>query len=54
MVVGSEGKGVSKSVLEEADIVASIPMKGKITSFNVSNATAIALWEVFKKKEALI
>jgi len=53
LVVGSEGKGVSKSVLESADLVASIPMKGKITSFNVSNATAIALWEVFKRKEAL-
>lgn len=50
LVVGSEGKGVSKSILEEADIIATIPMVGKITSLNVSNATAIALWELFKRR----
>lgn len=49
VVVGSEGKGVSKSVLDTADIVATIPMRGKVTSLNVSSATAIALWEVVKK-----
>lgn len=49
IVVGSEGKGVSKSVLETADIVATIPMRGKVTSLNVSSATAIAVWEVVKK-----
>ncbi|MCX7760858.1 MAG: 23S rRNA (guanosine(2251)-2'-O)-methyltransferase RlmB [Hydrogenothermaceae bacterium] len=49
IVVGSEGKGVSKSVLDTADIIATIPMKGKVTSLNVSSATAIAIWEVVKK-----
>jgi len=50
VVLGSEGKGVSKSVLESSDIVATIPMKGKITSLNVSSAGAIALWEIVKQK----
>ncbi|NPA12884.1 MAG: 23S rRNA (guanosine(2251)-2'-O)-methyltransferase RlmB [Aquificae bacterium] len=50
VVLGSEGKGVSKSVLSTADIVATIPMQGKITSLNVSSATAIALWEVAKQR----
>ncbi len=50
VVLGSEGKGVSKSVLETSDIIATIPMKGKITSLNVSSAGAIALWEVVKQK----
>lgn len=50
LVVGSEGKGVSKSVIDIADIVATIPMKGKVTSLNVSSATAIALWEAIKQK----
>ncbi len=50
VVLGSEGKGVSKSVLDSADLIATIPMKGKITSLNVSSATAIALWEVAKQK----
>ncbi len=49
VVLGSEGKGVSKSVLETSDLVASIPMKGKITSLNVSSAGAIALWEIAKQ-----
>ena len=50
VVLGSEGKGVSKSVLENSDIIATIPMKGKITSLNVSSAGAIALWEIVKQK----
>ncbi|GAB6073053.1 23S rRNA (guanosine(2251)-2'-O)-methyltransferase RlmB [Venenivibrio stagnispumantis] len=50
LVVGSEGKGVSKSVIDIADIIATIPMKGKVTSLNVSSATAIALWEAIKQK----
>ncbi len=50
VVLGSEGKGVSKSVLEEADLIATIPMKGKITSLNVSSAGAIALWEIVKQR----
>ena len=49
VVLGSEGKGVSKSVMDTADLVATIPMKGKVTSLNVSSATAIALWEVAKQ-----
>lgn len=49
LIVGSEGKGVSKLLIEESDIVATIPMVGKITSLNVSNATSIALWEIFKR-----
>jgi len=48
LVLGSEGEGVSKSVLERADLVVSIPMVGKINSLNVSSAGAIAMWEVFK------
>jgi len=48
LVLGSEGEGVSKSLLERADLVVSIPMVGKINSLNVSSAGAIAMWEVFK------
>lgn len=49
IVLGSEGKGTSKSVLQTADIIATIPMKGKITSLNVASANAIALWEIAKQ-----
>ncbi|RTZ67710.1 MAG: 23S rRNA (guanosine(2251)-2'-O)-methyltransferase RlmB [Aquificaceae bacterium] len=50
VVVGAEGEGVSKSVLEISDIVATIPTVGKVPSLNVGSATAIALWEVFKQQ----
>ncbi|WP_448587798.1 23S rRNA (guanosine(2251)-2'-O)-methyltransferase RlmB [Thermocrinis sp.] len=54
LVLGSEGEGVSKSLLELADIVVSIPMVGKINSLNVSSAGAIAMWEVFKRAKKSI
>ena len=38
LVLGSEGEGVSKSLMEIADAVVSIPMVGKINSLNVSSA----------------
>ena len=50
VVLGSEGRGVSKSVLETSDLIATIPMKGKVTSLNVSSAAAISLWEIVKKR----
>ncbi len=46
VVVGAEGEGISKSVLEQSDIVATIPTVGKVPSLNVGSATAIALWEI--------
>ncbi|WP_457621333.1 23S rRNA (guanosine(2251)-2'-O)-methyltransferase RlmB [Persephonella sp.] len=50
IVLGSEGKGVSRTVLESSDLIVSIPMFGKITSLNVSAAAAVSLWEVSKQK----
>ena len=49
LVLGSEGKGTSKSILKMADIIATIPMKGKITSLNVASAGAVGMWEVSKQ-----
>jgi len=50
VVVGSEGEGISKSVLEISDIVATIPTVGKVPSLNVGSATAIALWEINQER----
>ncbi len=49
LVLGSEDKGVSKSVLELADLTVTIPMKGKVSSLNVGSAGAIAMWETAKR-----
>lgn len=51
LVLGSEGEGVSKSLMEIADVVLSIPMFGKINSLNVSSAGAIAMWHAAMKRE---
>lgn len=43
IVVGSEGKGISKLVLKNSDFIVKIPMNGKITSLNAAVAGAIIL-----------
>ncbi|MEN9582972.1 MAG: hypothetical protein RL641_926 [Candidatus Parcubacteria bacterium] len=45
-VLGNEVDGISKSLLEKADIVAEIPMHGKKESLNVSVATGVALFRI--------
>ena len=49
LVFGSEGDGVSKLVKDRSDYIVSIPMYGKVNSFNVSTAAAIILAEVSKQ-----
>ena len=51
VVIGSEGTGISRLVREKCDFVVSIPMKGKITSLNASNAAAILMYEVVRQRE---
>ncbi len=50
LVVGSEGKGMSRLVRESCDFVAKIPMIGKVNSLNVSVATAVLLYEIFNQQ----
>ncbi|MBC8213959.1 MAG: 23S rRNA (guanosine(2251)-2'-O)-methyltransferase RlmB [Candidatus Marinimicrobia bacterium] len=45
IVVGSEGKGIRKAVLKDCDFLATIPMKGKINSLNVSASVSAILFE---------
>lgn len=52
IVFGSEGDGVSKLVLERSDFIVSIPMYGKVNSFNVSTAASVILAEVSKQHHA--
>ncbi|MDR0851494.1 MAG: 23S rRNA (guanosine(2251)-2'-O)-methyltransferase RlmB [Clostridiales Family XIII bacterium] len=49
LVVGSEGRGISRIVREKCDFVLSIPMRGRTGSLNASNAAAIALFEMSRK-----
>lgn len=45
IVLGSEGEGVSELVRKKCDYTVSIPMYGKVNSFNVSTAAAVLLCE---------
>jgi 23S rRNA (guanosine2251-2'-O)-methyltransferase len=49
--MGNEGKGVRYQIKEESDYLISIPMTGKLDSINLSNAFAIAAWEVMKSRK---
>lgn len=46
LIIGNEGNGMSKSVLDSCDYVAKIPMYGKINSLNASVAAGIMIYEV--------
>lgn len=50
VVIGSEGKGISRLVKENCDIIVSIPVKGKINSFNASVAAGIIMYEVSRQR----
>ena len=50
IVFGSEGNGVSKLVTERSDFITSIPMYGKVNSFNVSTAAAVILAEASRQQ----
>lgn len=52
LVIGNEGKGISRLVREKCDFVVSIPMVGKISSLNASNAAAILMYEVVRQRSA--
>ena len=49
LVMGSEGKGVRRNVLEHCDRVVSIPMFGHVDSFNVASAAAVLCYEVVRQ-----
>lgn len=50
LVIGSEGKGVSRLVKEESDFVVEIPMVGHVNSLNASVSAAILIYEVVRQR----
>ncbi len=51
LVIGNEGKGISQMIKENCDELIKIPMKGKISSLNASNACAIVCYEVLRQRD---
>jgi 23S rRNA (guanosine2251-2'-O)-methyltransferase len=50
IVLGSEEDGISPQMLQGADHLAKIPLKGNIASLNVSVAAGIAIYETIRQK----
>ena len=53
LVIGSEGKGMSRLVREACDFKVFLPMRGHVTSLNASVAAALLMYEVFNKRHPL-
>lgn len=50
IVLGSEGKGISRLVGERCDFLVSIPMRGHVESLNVSVAGALLMYEALRQR----
>ena len=50
IVIGAEGEGVSRLVMEKCDKVVALPMRGKIGSLNASVAAGILLYAVLRSR----
>lgn len=51
LVIGNEGKGISRLVRQSCDFVATIPMYGQINSLNASVASGIMIYEVIRNRK---
>ena len=50
VVIGNEGKGISRLVKENCDYIVKIPMNGHVNSLNASVSAALVIYEIYRKK----
>lgn len=50
VVIGSEGKGMRRTVRDDCDHIVSLPMKGMVNSLNASVACGIIIFEIMRQR----
>ena len=50
LIIGSEGRGISRLIKEKCDGLVKIPMMGNISSLNASVAAGMLMYEILKQK----
>ena len=53
LVIGSEGKGMSRIIGEKCDFLITLPMVGKVTSLNASVAASLLMYDVYRKRHEI-
>ena len=53
LVIGSEGKGMSRIIGEKCECLITLPMVGKVTSLNASVAASLLMYEVYRKRHEI-
>ncbi len=54
VVFGSEGEGISRSVLDECTVRVKIPMKNDVDSINVASSVGVVLYEVSRQRKKFV
>lgn len=53
LVIGNEGKGISRNVKKHCDYAVTLPMKGSVQSLNASVAAGILMYEILSRRNPL-
>ncbi|KXH80773.1 23S rRNA (guanosine(2251)-2'-O)-methyltransferase RlmB [Sporosarcina sp. HYO08] len=54
IIIGSEGKGMSRILKEKCDFLYFLPMFGHVTSLNASVAASLLMYEVVRKRRPIL
>ncbi|MBO7702845.1 MAG: 23S rRNA (guanosine(2251)-2'-O)-methyltransferase RlmB, partial [Solobacterium sp.] len=53
LIIGNEGKGISRLLREQCDYIVSLPMRGTISSLNASVSAGILMYGIDAKRNPL-